>query len=91
MGENPSEAIAPSASATEDPTGLSIPTFGFCSTITSSASPQVLPVSSAKLERPTDQAGYWLIIPSVREATSNITNSQAPTPSGLAASGDQRR
>ena len=51
------------------------------STITSSASPQVLPVSACRLDRPTDHAGYWRsIIASVSDSTSKNTSSQATTP-----------
>ena len=50
--------------------------------MTSLASPQVLPVSASRLERPTDHAGYWSVIASVRDTTSNITSTHAAIANG---------
>ena len=58
LGEKPAALAAPSPTPTGTPAGVSMPRLGSCSTITSSASPQVLPVSASRLDLPTDQAGY---------------------------------
>ncbi|SLD48417.1 Uncharacterised protein [Mycobacteroides abscessus subsp. massiliense] len=62
--------------------GCSIPALGSSSTITSLASPQPLPRRASRLERPTDQAGYWLIMPAVSEKIDQTTTIQVPTASG---------
>ena len=82
FGVKPSAVAEPSASPTDTPIGVSSPALGSSSTITSSASPQVLPVSACRLDRPTDHAGYWSIIASVSDSTSKNTSSQATTASG---------
>src|SRR5271156_559169 len=82
FGSKPSAKPEPSASFTGTPIGDSIPALGSCSTSTSLASPQVLPVSACRLERPTDHAGYWSVIPSVSDKTSKKTNVHAAIPNG---------
>ena len=46
------------------------------------ASPHVLPVSACRLERPTDHAGYWSVIPSVSDSTWKKTSAHAAIPNG---------
>jgi hypothetical protein len=82
LGPNPSEVTAPSAWLAGTPTGVSMPAFGSCSTRTSLASPQVLPVSASRLDRPTLQAGYCSVIPSVSVNTSKKTSSHAAIANG---------
>ena len=91
LGEKPSKVTEPRASPTATPTGVSMLALGSCSTMTSSARPQVLPVSASRLERPTDQDGYWLTMPSVSEVTSKTTSSQARTASGEPVNRDHQR
>ena len=50
--------------------------------MTSVASPQDLPVSASRLDRPTVHAGYWVTTAIVRETTWNSTTAQAITASG---------
>lgn len=82
LAVNPSDRPAPSASATGALTGGSIPASGSSSTSTSSASPQLLPVSACRLDRPTDHAGYCDIMPWVNETTSIVTSNQVAMASG---------
>src|SRR5690349_3889126 len=63
--------------------GGSSPALGSCSTITSLASPQVLPVSASRLDRPLLHAGNCCVIPSVRVSTSKMTSTQVAIANGL--------
>src|ERR1700737_1374258 len=82
LGSNPSERPEPNPSFTGALPGDSMPALGCCATSTSLASPQVLPVSARRLERPTDHAGYWSVTPSVSDRTSKKTNAHAAIPNG---------
>src|SRR6185295_12302234 len=91
LGPKPCAVTAPRARPTGALTGASMPALGSCSTITSLASPHVLPVSASRLDRPTDQAGYCSVIANVSESTSNTTSSQAATANGACTIRDHRR
>ena len=82
LGSKPSAKLSASGSFSSAETGLSMPALGSCSTRTSVASPHVLPVSACRLERPTDHAGYWSVIPSVSDSTWKKTIAHAAIPSG---------
>src|SRR5580693_2932760 len=82
FGSKPSAKPEPSEYCTGAPIGASIPALGSCSTSTSLASPQVLPVSACRLERPTDHAGYWSVIPSVSDSTWKKTSAHAAIANG---------
>lgn len=73
LGEKPVDVTEPSASGTGTDTGLKMAALGSSSTRTSVASPQVRPVSACRFDRPTDQAGYCPVMPSVSDTTSNST------------------
>ena len=76
FGVKRSEFTAPRPSAIGTPIGLNMPAFGSCSTITSLASPHVVPNSASRFDRPTVHAGYCPIIAAVSENTSNATSAQ---------------
>ena len=59
-----------------------MPALGSCSTITSSASPQVLPARASRLDRPTVHAGYWSVIARVSDTTSKITSTHVAIANG---------
>src|SRR5580693_5655805 len=82
LGSKPSSKPASSASFTGTLIGDNKPALGSCSTSTSLASPQVLPLNACRLERPTDQAGYWSVMPSVSDSTSKKTSAHAAIPNG---------
>src|SRR5947209_7957310 len=93
LGSNPSANPSASGSFSSAETGLSMPALGSCSTSTSVASPHVLPVRACRLERPTDHAGYWSVIPRVSDSTWKKTIAHAAIPSGdrmIRPNGDSR-